>query len=32
MYNRGMVNKSKELNNMTVGINKNIMYEFYINT
>ena len=32
MYNRGMLNKSKELNNMTIGINKTFMYEFYINT
>jgi hypothetical protein len=32
MYNRGMLNKSKELNNMTIGHNKTFMYEFYINT
>ena len=32
MYNISMLNKSKELNNMTIGINKNFSYEFYINT
>ena len=32
MYNRGMLNKSKELNNMTIGHNKTFSYEFYINT
>ena len=32
MYNISMLNKSKELNNMTIGINKTFSYEFCIHT